>query len=319
MTASNREMLQPTPTWVEVAANVIRRLPAGRYQVMNHLSRRLPATFVTRMPKGVGGLLFECNLQDAIAREVCFTGCYEPQETAMCKAILRPGMTFVDVGANWGYFTLLGTHLVGSHGRVVSLEPDPRLFRILKQNIAVNNLVNVDAQQIAAADIEGKLTLAGHDESSENWGVSKLVEHPTANTKTFDVVTTRLDDVMDDCGISTVDLLKMDIEGAEELALKGMSLGLARHHYQRLLLEVHPSLLAERGRTVQDALELLIHHGYKGWWIDFSPAATRRAAYANSIKLKDYLRPITDFDGVPDAWAHTLWLAPGIELPISIL
>ena len=85
------------------------------------------------MPREVGGFTFECDLRDAISREVCFTGRYEPLETLLVQSTLRPGMTFVDVGANWGYFTLVASHLVGSSGLVVSLEPDPRLFQFFKK------------------------------------------------------------------------------------------------------------------------------------------------------------------------------------------
>lgn len=313
MITSQRESLQTTPAWVRAASNVIRHLPAGRYQVMNYLSRRLPATFIRQMPSDKGGLLFECNLQDAIAREVCFTGCYEPQETALVRVMLKPGMTFVDVGANWGYFTLMGAGLIGDAGRVISFEPDPRLFRILDDNIKLNRLTYVTPVCAAAADVPGTLTLAAHDETSEKWGISKLVEHPTAEMRTFSVPARPVDATLDDHDIGEVDLLKMDIEGAEELALIGMREGLMKHRYRRILLEIHPTILAERHRAVQDVLNLLTSKGYRGWWIDFSPEATRRAAYNPSLKLSDYMQEI---DGVPsdlDTWCHTLWLAPNVD------
>ena len=54
------------------------------------------------MPADFGACCFQCDLRDGIMREVCLTGRYEPQETALLQQILQPGMTFVDVGANWG-------------------------------------------------------------------------------------------------------------------------------------------------------------------------------------------------------------------------
>src|SRR5262245_56723365 len=124
-------VLPSAPPWVRLAARVIRRLPAGRYRAMNQIHRLSQSAFWMRSPKRLGGWSFQCDLRDSIAREVCFTGRYEPQETALVQAILKPGMSFVDVGANWGYFTLLAAHKVGVKGRVVSLEPDPRLFPVL--------------------------------------------------------------------------------------------------------------------------------------------------------------------------------------------
>ena len=89
-----------------------------------------------RLPDSLGGFTFICDVRDSLMREVCFTGMYEPQETLLAQQLLRRGMTVVDVGANWGYFTLLAAHLVGNRGRVLSLEPDPRMFRLLQQNVA---------------------------------------------------------------------------------------------------------------------------------------------------------------------------------------
>ncbi len=164
------------PKWVRLAARLIPWLPAGRYRAIARLGRNPPPTFRMRMPPNLGSQWFLCDLRDSIAREVCFTGLYEPQETAVVRAVLKPGMTFVDVGANWGYFTLLAAHLVGHAGRVLSLEPDPRLFQTLSSNLAMNRLSQVRALQLAAADAPGLLSLAGFDESQGNFGLSRIVE-----------------------------------------------------------------------------------------------------------------------------------------------
>src|ERR1700724_931039 len=99
------------PLWVRCAAGLLRRLPAGRYRAMEWLPQSV-APFWMRTPAGVGGCRFLCDLHDTIAREVCFTGRYEPQESALLPRLLRAGDTFIDVGANWGYFTLFGASLV---------------------------------------------------------------------------------------------------------------------------------------------------------------------------------------------------------------
>jgi FkbM family methyltransferase len=218
-------------------------------------------------------------------------------------------MTFVDVGANWGYFTLLAAHLVGARGRVLSLEPDPRLFATLQENLALNAYDWALALPVAAASAPGTLTLSGYDEAGENWGLSRLAEDGPGG-QTFQVAAEPLDALLDRQGIDRVDLLKMDIEGAEELALRGMEKGLACHRYERLLLEVHPTILAERGRSVADVCAPLTEAGYRGWRVDHSPAATRRAAYARELQPRDFLGPI-DLTTALDAWPHLLWLAPG--------
>jgi hypothetical protein len=102
-------------------------------------------------------------------------GHYEPQETCLLRTLLGQGGTFMDVGANWGYFSLLAAEQVGASGRVVSVEADPRMFSILKRNVEMNALPQVTLVPAAAAAGAGTLKLAGFDEEQSNWGISRVV------------------------------------------------------------------------------------------------------------------------------------------------
>ncbi|HEX6748142.1 MAG TPA: FkbM family methyltransferase [Longimicrobium sp.] len=295
------------PLHLRVLAWAVRRLPAGRYRVMNRVPRGGGA-FQARLPRAAGGYAYACDLRDLIAREVFFTGAYGPQETAILRATLRPGATFVDVGANWGYFTLLAAHLVGGSGRVIAMEPDPRLHALLAGNAAANGLRQVSAVAEAASDREGMAELAGCDLATGNWGVSSIVAK-TAGPR-FEVRTRRIDELLDEWEVERVELLKMDIEGAEEMALAGMAAGLARGRYRRVLVELHPTLapggrgLAARVRGTMEGA------GYRGWSVASSRAATRRAAY-RAADARSLLQPLDA--GADDAWPHQLWIAPGEE------
>ena len=98
----NSISISAIPRWVSLASRVIRNLPAGRYRLTNWLCRNRIAPFWARMNNTLGGHFFSCDVRDTIAREVCFSGRYEPQETALVQRLLQPGMSFLDVGANWG-------------------------------------------------------------------------------------------------------------------------------------------------------------------------------------------------------------------------
>jgi FkbM family methyltransferase len=303
---------RPAPNWIHLAATVIRHLPMGRYRVMHRISRRPPAEFRMRMPAELGGYEFLCNLRDTICREVCFTGRYEPQETAVVRSILRAGMSFVDVGANWGYFTLMAASLVGPSGRVLSLEPDPRLYPILQANINRNHLEHVSALQVAAASEPGTLTLAGYDEDGENFGISRIVATTEEAKHSFNVGADSLDRILERQHLESADLMKMDIEGGEVFALPGLEESLRYARVKRLLLELHPGLIAEHGDTAAHLIQILQQAGYSGWTIDHSAAATRQAAYSKSTSAKGLLKPLNASDKL-DEWPHQLWLAPGIE------
>jgi FkbM family methyltransferase len=309
------------PAWASRAAALVRLLPAGRYRAMNRLCRRVPPPFVAPLavPGARPGLRFECDLRNALAREVFFTGRYEPQETALVPRLLGPGGTFVDVGAHWGYFSLLAAGRLGPKGRIVAVEADPRMHRTLRRNLALNGLAGAEAVLAAVAEAPGVLRLAGFDDRQDNWGTSRLIP-PGAGAgagaeaaTTFAVAAAPLDDLLDGRGVGAVDLVKIDIEGAEALALRGMRAGLHGRRYRRILLELHPAELAAHGTGVGPVVAALHAAGYRGWTVDHSPRAGRRAAYARRARAEDFLRPLEPA-GPLDAWPHQLWIAPDVPL-----
>lgn len=300
------------PVWIELATFLVPHLPAGRYRALNWLCRRSTPPFLAHLPGDFGGYSFICDLRDTISREVCFTRVYEPQETWLVREILQPGMSFVDVGANWGYFTLLAAHLVGVQGRILSLEPDPRMFARLQENIECNRLSQVTALPIAAAATAEKLTLAGYDEVGGNFGISRLVSGVLPPTISFQVEAVALDDLLDAQQLEAVDLMKMDIEGAEAFALVGLERSLRLGRIKRLLLELHPVQLEEMGASAQAVMQVLSQAGYKPMKIDHSQSTTRAMAYGRISSSRQILHPL-DLSATLDAWPHQLWVAPEVK------
>ncbi|MGQ0507673.1 MAG: FkbM family methyltransferase, partial [Myxococcaceae bacterium] len=140
--------------WLNLTKQIVRRLPVARYRAMNWVSSYAPArVFLAPFPGQHGAALrFECDLRNTLAREVYFTGQYEPQETCLVRAILKPGDTFVDVGAHWGYFSILASTLIGGSGKVLAIEADPRIHRTLARNVEINGLAKVKALHVAAGE-----------------------------------------------------------------------------------------------------------------------------------------------------------------------
>jgi FkbM family methyltransferase len=265
------------------------------------------------MPDDLGGFSFVCDLHDTISREVCFTGRYEPQETQLALRMLAPGMTVVDVGANWGYFTLACAHLVGATGCVLALEPHPRLAAMLAENVRANGLSHVEPLMMAAGSGAGRGGFVAFDERGENWGVSRAAQ--PRESVDFEAAIATIDALIDARGWPRVDLLKMDIEGAEADALAGMSAGLAGGRYRFVLLECHPAQIAASGSTMEQCLDAFDRAGYRGWHIDHSPDMHRRAA-AGAVVMRDLLAPIDRAALGADPWPHLLWAAPG-ETPLA--
>jgi len=309
---NHRTRLPATPLWVRSAAAVVRRLPAGRYRLTSWLGRWSGTPFLAAFP-GAPGVRYVCDLRNELMREVCFTGQYEPQETMILRRLVEPGQVFVDEGAQWGYFSILAAQKVTERGCVIAIEADPRIFALLETNLAVNALPNVTAVQVAVAAAPGSVTLAGYAEGTGNWGISRLVPAGASEEPSFQVAAEPLDAILDRLCIPVADWVKMDIEGAEGLALAGMARGLAAHRYRRIVLELHPAELRAHSHDAAGIIALLGQARYRGYTIDHSPAGTRRAAYGQVGPLA-LLRPIAPM--ALDPWPHTLWTAPGVELPV---
>jgi FkbM family methyltransferase len=309
-------MADTPPLWVSLSASAIRALPFGRYRATNFLGRLGCKPFVARLPADLGAASFYCDLRDTISREACFTGRYEPQETVLATRILQPGMTAIDVGANWGYFTLVCAHLVGPRGGVVALEPHPRLAPTLRDNVRSNDLLQVRVLELGAAAATGVASFTDYPGEGSNRGLSRMTEG--AERGDFSGVTVALDDLLDQIvkaqtGLhrpGVVDLVKIDVEGAEHEVLDGMGRGLAAGRYRYVLLECHPHALARRGVSLESCVGPLNASGYTGWLIDHSPSAHRRSA-SGKAHVRDLLTPWTSpRTSTPSEWPHTLWVSP---------
>jgi FkbM family methyltransferase len=295
------------PLWVSLSASAIRALPFGRYRATNLLGRLGRKPFVARLPADLGAASFYCDLRDTISREACFTGRYEPQETVLATRILEPGMTALDVGANWGYFTLVCAHLVGRSGRVIALEPHPRLAATLRDNVRANELSQVRVLELGAAVSTGVAAFVDYPDGGGNLGLSRIAD--AAERGDFSGVTVSLDDLIDHTAPGVVDLVKIDVEGSERDVLEGMARGLAARRYRYVLLECHPHALARRGESLPMCVERLSGAGYSGWLIDHSPSAHRKAA-SGRVDVRELLTPWPCSPGADVEWPHLLWVAP---------
>ena len=151
------------------------------------------------------------------------------------------------------------------------------------------------------------LRMSGYNERDDNWGVSRLLGSAAGadDCNVFDVPAIGIDELLDKRGIATVDVLKMDIEGAEALALRGMENGLRAGRYHTMVIELHPAALAAFGSSVAVLVESLRGFGYSAWRIDHSKLATRHSAY-EGVALETLLTPWSTTSEVDD-WPHLLW------------
>ena len=177
------------------------------------------------------------------------------------EKFLKPGDTFVDLGANEGYFTVIGARLCGPVGHVLAIEPQHRLLPVIDQNLKLNDLPQVQVLNAAISDQRGTATL--HLTASTNSGGSGFHRHSKYKLPTQEIGTITLEEALDAHQMAQVDLMKVDIEGFEYEALLGSPKVFEQHRVKALALELHPTILADRGKASSDIEQMLERCGYR--------------------------------------------------------
>jgi FkbM family methyltransferase len=194
---------------------------------------------------------FTLYLDDADSLALSYNKEYEAEETQFFINNIKEGMRVVDVGANIGYYTTLFSRLVGATGSVIAFEPDPTNFSLLQKNCKANGCYNVQLEQLALSDKNGvaKLHL-----SEVNRGDHRMSSSDD-NLEAIEIKTVRLNDFLNQ--EKDFDLLKMDIQGHEFHALKGMG-GLLDQESLTMVMEFWPKTLREAGSNPVELLDFLI-------------------------------------------------------------
>jgi len=229
--------------------------------------------------------------------QVIAFGVHDPKLRRFLKRVVKPGMVCLDVGANIGTVTTLLSKLVGASGRVFAFEPVPPLFGRLKENIALNNFGRVvSLHQLALSKETGLATMKTVQEDCDNQGMSSLqnTDHPHLTTS-LKIQTATLDDFVKANHIDQIDLIKMDVQGAEPWILEG-GVNSLRRLRPNLVLEVSPYDLRSFGKTSVDLLHSIEALGYECYQLAACGRVGKRilAGTIGSEFLADnlYCRPV---------------------------
>ena len=240
--------------------------------------RRVPRSFDTTT---VDGIRMAGTTSDMIQRYVYVFGVWEPHLTAWMRTRLTRGRTLIDVGANVGYFSLLGSQLVGPTGRVVAIEALPATFAALQASIALNGTANIRAVNVAATATVQTVTLYGGE--AHNSGTTSTIAGDGLRQLTS-VDGVPLAQILQPEEITTARVIKIDVEGGELDVLQGLLPVLGDLPADvELAVEVSPVRPGEVHASKDGPLELLAAHGFHPYLItnDYSLVSyTRRRALA---------------------------------------
>lgn len=202
---------------------------------------------------------------DLVSLTILRTRAWQPEVWDSLKSRLGPGAVLIDVGAHIGTFTLLGAARVGPSGKVIAFEPNPETLVKLRSNIEASNAASiVTVEPIACTDKDQQLTL--YADRGSNTGASSLSEK---NAEAFDVAPKPysvrgrpIDDVVNELGLTRVDAIKIDVEGAEVGVLRGAIKTLEKFH-PKVVIEIDERQLAAFDTKPSDVTGLLTQAGYQ--------------------------------------------------------
>lgn len=214
----------------------------------------------------ISGITIHGYLRHRSFLEGLLTGQYEAFTRELYEDALRPGMVVVDAGAHIGLYSLLAAKKIGCSGKIFAFEPDPYNFEALVFNIKSNKCHCITPVRKAVSHTIGKISFY---KSLGTISSSLFNRKNIGKVTMISVSSTTLDEELRGLDIRSI-LIKLDIEGAEPLALDGMRNILHTVDSVVLIAEVNPSALRDAGFSPDTFISMLKMFGFRIYFIDES-------------------------------------------------
>ncbi len=248
------------------ANNFFAKRNAGRFPLVRAVNEFIVAHLVTNKVE-INGHVMYLDEKDSLALSINKT--FEPIETEIAVKEIKKGDTVIDLGANIGYYTLIFARLVGEKGKVYAFEPDKDNFKILKKNVEKNGYKNVILVNKAVSDKTGETKLYISPDNKADHRIYSSDEKRKYTT----IKMVKLDDYFKKSN-EKIHFIKLDIQGAEYSAVKGMQQLLKRSRKIKLVTEYSPIALKRFGIDPEEYLKLLHTSGFtfqeineRKWWL----------------------------------------------------
>lgn len=247
------------PLSISIARAFIRSpFEMGRWRVEQFIASWAKSHPARNTVTVADGLRMSLDTSDFLQRTLFAAGDFEPHIRQIIQKRLKPGDTFIDIGANVGFYTLIASKAVGNAGKVFAFEPAPETMAALRTNIGLNGGENVQPVQIALSDRAGDAQL--FVDAANNSGATSLRSSPNASRPTTVILET-YDTYAATHAIPNPALIKIDVEGAETAVLKGMT-SLLRHR-PPMIIEVSELSLTQMGSSKEELFGIMEGAGYR--------------------------------------------------------
>jgi FkbM family methyltransferase len=223
-----------------------------------------------------GNIIYLAPRDNDLTPWIALYGEWEPHVENTIVASLRPGDTVIDIGANVGYHTLAMANAVGSGGQLHAFEANPQVMRLLRATMSLNGFGWVRLYDKAALDRPGTFTLASDPDHFGSGHVitdSQSSDYGASYSTRVDVTAVTLDSELAH-QVGTVDLIHMDIEGSEPLALRGGQALIERSPNIKIVTEWSVGMMSTRA-DVGEYVGWLVEQGFGFWLIEPGTGLTK--------------------------------------------
>lgn len=229
--------------------------------------------------------------ESTITKQLVLSRIREVESTKILSRIIKPGNIIIEIGANMGYFVMLETQVMKHQGKIIAIEPEKKNLHYLKKNICINDLQKmVEVHELAISDRDGFIDLNISKEanchsifSPENKKIKKSVR---TRTQTLDSFLRKND--------YKADLIRMDIEGAECMAVDGMKKTFKKNKILHLFIEIHPHLFNETPNPIIKMLRTLKECGFETTYVISYDKYYRRLLHMHKVENISITQLIND-------------------------
>lgn len=288
MNTMSRDLIKritPTPL-LDLAEKYFYFLPDYSHRRLRLIYKLLFWSIYTALNKEISfatpdGTRFVSMPQNFSSLVVYIRNFRDPAIQTFMERNLKKSAVFVDAGANVGTYSVRASTLIGSKGKVIAIEAHPFTYTYLLRNIAINKLTNIEPIQVALGSKQGAINIAY---TETNAGETHIAMD---NKEGISVPMRTLDDILSEHGVSSVDYIKIDVEGFEYQLLLGAQRTLAVSENVIVQTELNATHASRYGRSIKDTSELLSSFGLSPHYINAD--GTSRLADLSKHEAEDAL------------------------------
>jgi FkbM family methyltransferase len=228
------------------------------------------------------GTAFNISInKSSVSKSLVFQNDYEFNETSLVKQLIKPGSIVIDIGSNFGWYSIIFSQLVGVSGKIFSFEPVPETYEELNSNVKLNSCKNIKTFNLAL----------GNEEGSVNFGVPEFDGSSGASSqflkckKQIQVAMRKLDEIIEEQNITNINFIKADIEDGELNMLHG-SEKILNKFKPDIMIEIVDMHCDRFGYAPIDVYQFLLSKGYNGLFI-----GNEYTKEKTDIKINDLIKP----------------------------